>query len=554
MTKTNRTAPDITIVFPKAAGDADRYIVTLRGRDGDTYIQQRQPVNTGEDLIFVVFTGVVSAVSYNLIIVTQSGNLQSVPYTTVIRVVSTPAGIVTNLKSFDNTSRSVAVEWSRPLNPNGQIYEYIVDVRTGGPSVCVKRVIINCTECIREMANFTKMETECNATMTVVINQTDIENTAQVIQHNITGLNPDTPYTIDIVAVNEEGPGTTHQINLETPEEGAGDPTTFTAQSISSSEITLTWDPPQPRPGVTQYNITVYEKQEDSEGYDTVKFIALLGWEKKTYTFGNLSSYWLYKFDIVAETKIGASAIVSSSPGRTMESEPTGVLELKVEDITGVFNQVQVSWKCPKQKDGRNGVIVNASLHYFTNQQSTYNPISKNENFTNNGDCMWNVKVDVTTEFKYLFEVRLYNRGFAGSVVGVSRDIVGGAPSQTAVIYSVREGTVESETPSLLICPRCLNDHINGQVNSTGLIVCRKENCGQAGNRDQATTAVDYGNMANWNAANEQDFGIPYRATKMTGWLEMLETQVYILLSEMTIAVETRKISFVMENSLLGKH
>ncbi|XP_046552234.1 uncharacterized protein LOC124261914 isoform X2 [Haliotis rubra] len=519
MTKTNLTAPDITIVFAKAAGDATMYIVTLRGRDGDTYIQQRQPVNTGQGPISVVFTGVVPAVSYNLNILTQSGNLQSVPYTTVIRVVSTPAGIVTNLKSFDNTSRSVAVEWSRPVNPNGQIYEYIVDVRTGGPSVCVKRVIINCTECSREMANFTKMETECDPTMTVVITQADIENTAHVIQHNITGLNPDTPYTIDVVAVNEEGPGATGQINLHTPEEGAGDPTTFTAQSRSSSEITLIWDPPQPRPGVTRYNIIVYEKQENSEGYDSVKFITLLGWEKKTDTFGNLSSYWLYKFDIVAETKIGASAIVSSSPGRTMESEPTGVLELKVEDITGVFNQVQVSWKCPKQKDGRNGVIVNANLHYFTKQQSTYNPIRRNENFTNNGDCMWDVKVNVTTEFKYLFEVRLYNRGFAGSVVGVSKDIVGGAPSQTAVMNSVRRGTGESETPPLLICPRCLYDRTNGQVNKTGLIVCRKENCGQVGNRDQKTTTMDYDNMANWNAANAQDFSIPYRATK-DDWLK----------------------------------
>ncbi|XP_046552237.1 mucin-5B-like isoform X2 [Haliotis rubra] len=180
MTRTNRTAPDITIVFAKAAGDATMYIVTLSGRDGDTYIQH-QLVNTGQGLISVVFTGVVPAVSYILNILTQSGNLQSLPYTTVIRVQSTPVGIVTNLKSFDNTSRSVAVEWRRPVNPNGQIYEYIVDVRTGSPSVCVKRIIINCTECNRDMLIFTKMETECETTMTVEITQADIENTAHVI-------------------------------------------------------------------------------------------------------------------------------------------------------------------------------------------------------------------------------------------------------------------------------------------------------------------------------------------------------------------------------------
>ncbi|XP_046573680.1 uncharacterized protein LOC124281749 [Haliotis rubra] len=520
MTQTNLTAPNITIVFVKAAGDATMYIVTLRGLDGDTYIQQRQPVNTGQGLISVVFTGVVAAVSYNLNILTQSGNLQSVPYTAVIRAVSTPAGIVTNLKSFDNTPRSVAVEWSRPVNPNGQTHEYIVDVRTGSPSVCVKRVIINCTECIREMANFTKMETECDPTMTVVITQTDIENTAHAIQHNITGLNPDTSYAIDVVAVNEEGPGTTDQINLHTPEEGAGSTTNFKAQSRSSSEITLTWDPPQPRPGVTQYNITIYEKQEDSEGYYTLKFIALSGWGIKTYTFGNLSNYWLYKFDIAAETRIGASAIITSGPEMTMESEPTGVLELKVEDITDVFNQVQVSWKCPKQKDGRNGRIVNANLHYFTKQQSTYNPISKNENFTNNGDCIWNVKVTVTTEFKYLFEVRLYNKGFAGSVVGVSKDIVGGAPLQSAVMESVKKGAGETEqTVTLNICPKCLNDRTNGQVNITGMMVCKKgASCGQSRKRRATTSAADYNKIANWNVASGYSFNVEYRATK-PDWL-----------------------------------
>ncbi|XP_046573679.1 uncharacterized protein LOC124281748 [Haliotis rubra] len=518
--RTNRTAPDITVVFAKAIGDATMYIVTLRGRDGDTYNQQRQPVNTGQGLISVVFTGVVAAVSYNLSILTQSGNLQSLPYTNVIRVGATPAGIVTNLKSFDNTSRSVAVEWRRPVNPNGKIYEYIVDVRTGGPSVCVKRVIINCTECNRDMANFTKMETECDTTMTVVIAQADIENTAHVIQHNITRLNPDTSYTIDVVAVIEEEPGTTDQINLHTPEEGAGNTTNFKAQSRSSSEITLTWDPPQPRPGVTRYNITVYEKQEDSEGYDTLKFIALSGWGIKTYTIGNLSSYWFYKFDIVAETKLGASAIITSGPEMTMESEPTGVLELKVEDITDVFNQVQVSWKCPKQKDGRNGKIVIANLHYSTKQTSTFNPIRGNKNFTNNGDCLWNVKVDVTTEFMYLFEVRLYNKGFAGSVVGVSKDIVGGAPLQSAVMESVKKGAGETEeTVSLNICPKCLNDRTNGQVNITGMMVCKTgASCGQSRKRRATTSAADYNEIANWNKASANSFNVEYRATKQD-WL-----------------------------------
>ncbi|XP_071112545.1 uncharacterized protein [Haliotis cracherodii] len=529
--KTNRTAPDITIVFSKAEGDADKYIVTLSGRDGDTYYQRRERLHgSGQELISVVFTGVVPAVSYTLNIKTQSGNLLSSPYTLLIRVQAHPAGRVTNLKSFDNTSRSLAVEWSRPRQPNGNIYDYIVDVTTGISSMCVRRVVINCTECNRTMI-VPQMQIECATYMTVVISRVDIESTSHVIQHNITGLNPDTPYSIDVVAVNEDGPGTSDRVYLHTPEEAAGEPTNFKAQSTSSNEITLTWDPPQPRPGVTQYNVTVYEQREDGEGYDTLKIIPISGdWATKAYTIGNLSSYWFYKFDIVAETLIGASAIVSSSSGRTMESEPTASTNFRITNFPNEFNRVRVSWKCPKQKDGRNGEIVNANLNFFTNQPAVYvEPVRKNINFSAVGnDCMWDETVTVTTEFMYEFQVRLYNRGFVGAVVKTSIYIQSGPPLQTEIINSVKKGTEQSETPPLLICPRCLHDRTNGQVNKTGLIVCRKDNCGQDRNLRQTTSAVDYDNMANWNAANAQDFGIPYRATR-DNWLDGLSGKSSLL-------------------------
>ncbi|XP_048239856.1 receptor-type tyrosine-protein phosphatase beta-like isoform X2 [Haliotis rufescens] len=520
--KTNRTAPDITIVFSKAEGDADKYIVTLSRRDGDTYNQRHEPPHgSGQDLISVVFTGVVPAVSYTLTIKTQSGNLFSSPFTTVILVQAKPAGSVTNLTSFDNTSRSIAVEWSRPLNPNGNIFEYIVDVKTGSPSKCVKRVIVNCTECSRNMT-MPQMQTECTTDVTVVISQADIENVDHVIQHNITGLNPDTSYSIDVVAVNQEGQGTPDQVNLLLPEEAAGEPTNFKVQSRSSSEITLTWDPPQPRPGVTQYNLTVYEKQEEGDGYEPSQNISINDWKTKTKIIGSLSSYWSYKFDIVANTKIGASMIVNSSVEMTLESAPIGVTDFMIESVPGVFNKVQVSWKCPQQKDGRNGKIVSANLNYYTNQQTTYvEPVRSNKNFSDTGKkCMWRENVTVTTEFLYQFQVRLFNKAYAGAVVNDSKEIQGGAPKQSEVRESVKVGAIEAEeTASLTICPKCLYDRTNGQVINNGLIVCKKEgSCGQSRKRRAATKAEDYDKMDNWNVASADSFNTQYRATK-EDWL-----------------------------------
>ncbi|XP_071114600.1 receptor-type tyrosine-protein phosphatase H-like [Haliotis cracherodii] len=521
--KTNRTAPDITIVFSKAGGHADKYIVTLSGRDGDKYYQRHETSHgSGQDLISLNFTGVVPAVSYNLTIQTQSGNLLSSPFTTVILVQAKPAGSVTNLTSFDNTSRSIAVEWGRPLNPNGYIFEYIVYVKTGSPSKCVKRVIVNCTECSRN-TTMSQMQTECTKNVTVVISQADIENISHVIQHNITGLNPGTPYSINVVAVNQEGPGMSPQINLHLPEEAAGEPTNFKAQSTSSSEIILTWDPPQPRPGVTQYNLTVYEKQEAGEGYDTLQIISINDWKTKTTIIGNLSSYWSYKFDIVAKTHIGASMIVNSSVEMTRESAPTGVTNFKIESVPGVFNKVQVSWKCPRQKDGRNGKIVSANLNYYTDQRTAYvEPVRSNMNFSETGkNCMWIENVTVTTEFEYQFQVHLFNKGYAGAVVNHSEYIQGGAPKQSEVRESVKGGTIEAEeTASLTICPKCLYDRTNGQVINNGLIVCKKGgSCGQSRKRRAAKKAEDYDKMDNWNVASADSFNRPYRATK-EDWLD----------------------------------
>ncbi|XP_046569525.1 uncharacterized protein LOC124277852 [Haliotis rubra] len=133
---------------------------------------------------------------------------------------------------------------------------------------------------------------------------------------------------------------------------------------------------------------------------------------------------------------------------------------------------------------------------------------------------MWNKKVNVTTEFKYVFEVLLYNRGFAGSVVSVSKDIVGGAPLQSAVMESVKKGAGETEeTVTLNICPKCLNDRTNGQVNITGMMVCKKgASCGQRRKRRATASAADYNKIANWNVASAYSFNVEYRATK-PDWL-----------------------------------
>lgn len=51
-----------------------------------------------------------------------------------------------------------------------------------------------------------------------------------------------------------------------------------------------------------------------------IQALYISDWITKTYTISNLSSYWSYKADIIAQTSVGPSAIVNGMPATTKES------------------------------------------------------------------------------------------------------------------------------------------------------------------------------------------------------------------------------------------
>ncbi|XP_046573689.1 uncharacterized protein LOC124281759 [Haliotis rubra] len=112
---------------------------------------------------------------------------------------------------------------------------------------------------------------------------------------------------------------------------------------------------------------------------------------------------------------------------------------------------------------------------------------------------------------------------YSGSILSIFLQNIQFLGSPTAVgsygICEKRAGETE-ETVTLNICPKCLNDRTNGQVNITGMMVCKKggASCGQSGKRRATTSAADYNKIANWNVASGYSFNVEYRATK-PDWL-----------------------------------
>ncbi|XP_048239825.1 fibronectin-like [Haliotis rufescens] len=310
--KTNLTAPNIIIDFLKADGDVQYYRVQLQGITDVNYLQTTfvTPPATNK-----TFNGVVPNFQYNLTITTHSNQQQSTPYARTIRVRASQAGTVNYFKTLALTSRSVSVSWKRPVKTNGDLFEYRLEVSN---RTCKQLIVFNCTECKRN----TSMEASgnCGHTTVVHLSESDINDSTHVVNYTITGLLPDTTYVVKVAAYNKDGRGIESSLSETTDEEAASEPTAFTANNKTSDTITLTWAPPEPRPGRTHYNIRVYEKIENTPDYNYIDTKNITGYRHNMYSVNNLSSAWEYKFFIQAFTLKGGSGNVSSDVVMTEES------------------------------------------------------------------------------------------------------------------------------------------------------------------------------------------------------------------------------------------
>ncbi|XP_071114596.1 tyrosine-protein phosphatase 10D-like [Haliotis cracherodii] len=505
--QSNLTFPIITIAFRSVSTKFTSYTLNLEGYTGYNKTETAARNNAiGKTFYRAQFSGVVAGEYYNLTIITVSGTVKSEPFIQRIRIMTAQADSVNSFNKMALTSRSVSVSWKRPVKTNGDLFQYRLEVAN---RTCKQLIVFNCTECKRN----TSMEASgnCEHTTVVHLSESDIKDSTHVVNYTITGLLPDTEYVVKIAAYNQEGRGMERSLSETTDEEASSEPTAFTANNKTSDTITLTWAPPEPRPGRTHYNIRVYEKNETTPVYNYIGTINITGYRHNMYTANNLSSAWEYKFYIQAFTQKGGSGNVSSDVVMTEESAPTEAVQYNVTRIPNVYSHIKLSWECPKKKDGRNGIIKSSTLIYQPNQTSTIYPKRRNETYKNMNNCKWEQAVEVTPEYSYRFTVFLQNT-YPGSQSTIYQYIEAGPPDISDDSVNASTASDSQTSVTLNICGKCLRDDENGKVTETGLLVCVNPPCDAARER-RSSTAFSYDEYTNWHASKNGNFKEQYRTT-----------------------------------------
>ncbi|XP_052090198.1 usherin-like [Mytilus californianus] len=179
-----------------------------------------------------------------------SGNSNQLCCRTKAASSSEPTGVTTNVLS----SRNISVSWNYPDNPQGDIFGYRLRLRVNNK--CQVEIIFFCTDCPNTQTIPYKDCGGDKQRQTVNLNK---NQTSTTISYVVRQLLPYTNYDVWIAAHTTANDGLRHESVVQTISEVPQTPLSVTVSVVSSSEITVTWNQPAPRPGVTTYHVKAYE-------------------------------------------------------------------------------------------------------------------------------------------------------------------------------------------------------------------------------------------------------------------------------------------------------
>ncbi|XP_041379572.1 receptor-type tyrosine-protein phosphatase F-like, partial [Gigantopelta aegis] len=400
----NTTAPNMELYFYRSQGIVSSYTVTLSGVSS-SYNRAQTISPSGQDKESVYFSNITAGKYYILEIIAVSFGVRSEPYIykNIRGAVKAPTS-VTQFSVSSITDQSMFVQWKGPNNPNGVIYGYILTLQIQQSQSCQQKIVFRCSDC--QNMSIVDNDTHCSDIPQTIINKTRsvLNNRSVEFSHTLTDLLPFMLYTTGVFAINALEYGPYVKLENMTETKAAATPTGFSSSMVTHSSIALIWMPESPRPGLTNYTLTVFEKSEiDSSSNIQIQQIEIPGWSSTTYNVNSLSSYWDYKFTLVAMTSAGTSAPATTSYIKTSESAPIAAEGFNVNTIADNYTALSVSYQCPKQKDGRNGVIRSSNLKFESFQAKVDAPINGNKMIAPSGNCEFKTTVTITPEVNYTF-------------------------------------------------------------------------------------------------------------------------------------------------------
>eukprot|EP00731_Ephydatia_muelleri_P037955 Em0610g2a len=213
-----------------------------------------------------------------------------------------------NFKAQNVTSTSVIITWEPPQNPNGGSLGYEVSYTPKGGSTSVAK-----------LKNYT---------------------TCKLID-----LNPFTSYYICIRAKTAVGFGEESvPLTISTLEDVPSPPLNLKVQNVTSTSVTVTWEPPQnPNGGSLGYEVSYTPKEGSTsvtklKNYTTCKLI-------------DLKPFTAYYICVRAKTAVGFGEGSVSLTVSTKENAPSPPLNLRTQDVTST--SVTVNWDPPQNPNGK---------------------------------------------------------------------------------------------------------------------------------------------------------------------------------------------------------
>ncbi|VDI30997.1 Hypothetical predicted protein, partial [Mytilus galloprovincialis] len=186
-------------------------------------------------------------------------------------------------------------------------------------------------------------------------NKSNTELVSSILS-TIDQLLPYTYYDVWVNAINAAGDGNMSHTSVQTDSEVPQKPLGVAASVLSSSEITITWKMPLPRPGNTTYYIEAYEVVLNAQP-TFLKKTNVTGFHTKTAHLFGLEAYWNYTFSVIAATDKGNSEQSEMSTFVTTKQDaPGNVTNFNIKRPTVILTTMDVSWSMPLLRE-RNGII-----------------------------------------------------------------------------------------------------------------------------------------------------------------------------------------------------
>nr|XP_022293294.1 phosphatidylinositol phosphatase PTPRQ-like isoform X3 [Crassostrea virginica] len=358
---------------------------------------------------------------------------------------------VTNLTAFNTSSTSIAVAWSKPLEPNGVITKYEIDVVPSETEKCTRRFVLYCVDCHRNCPNVfdsTDQYSEVDEVEKVpdknVCTMATLNITANndAFKYEVSGLEKFTVYKIHVKASTAIGSGQDATKEVKTSEDKPTSPGRPYAIDVKSRRMNFMYNKSDHEYGIiTHQEIEYTHLPYDVCAADTGTTMSVVETEtlpvnifdeRFSFSLRKLEPFWEYSIRVRVSTSAGFSNFSENITIRTQSDTPDPVTDIAVRSNTS--RSLMLSWTQPCHP---NGIITNYRIEVQNfndslDNQRTY--INNNTLNTNNNNTRFNVTNLLPYRF-YVFTV--YTEVEANSSVPTTS-----APFQTDIEAPYAPGSI----------------------------------------------------------------------------------------------------------------